>query len=71
MFLTRHNIPFTFNAPGDGNVIVEALQGEGNPNDFTVNLTGNGASTPEPATVGVVGIGLGAVALAWRRRRAQ
>jgi hypothetical protein len=37
---------------------------------YTVTLSPN-ASVPEPSTLGGVGIGLSAIALAWRRRRAS
>lgn len=70
----------TFTAPSDGNLVVDVSFADcsgclsawtSNADPYTVTLTGElGSATPEPGTVGAVGVGLGAVALAWRRRRA-
>jgi hypothetical protein len=71
-----------FTAPVDGNLLVEVFIGKGEgegaarplaqnpPQGFAVSLANN-SSTPEPATIGAVGLGLGAIAFAWRRRRAS
>lgn len=61
-----------FTAPADGNVVVDMfLFGEGDKGNFTDTLTQNSGTVPEPATFGGAALGLGAIALAWRRRRAQ
>ena len=74
-----------FVAPSDGNLLVEitaclgsggsgcsAKFGEGSVAypvaPYAVTLSPN-SSVPEPSTFGAVGLGLGAIALAWRRRR--
>lgn len=66
----------TFTAPSDGNLLVDVkfactecgfplTTWAENPDPYTVSLA------PEPGTLGAIGLGLGAVALAWRRRRAK
>jgi len=60
-----------FIAPADGDVVVKLFpnhEGGLANGGYSVGLS---AGTPEPATLGGVGLGLGAIALAWRRRRAQ
>ena len=61
-----------FTGPADGNVVVELFQCcEQGSHPFSVGLVDN-TPTPEPSTIGDVGLGLGlgVIALAWRRRRA-
>lgn len=59
-----------FTAPSDGDVVVEVFQDfENGVQDFTVTLSQNSSGVPEPSTFAGVGMGLGALGLAWRRRR--
>jgi hypothetical protein len=67
-----------FVVPGDGQLLVDVQfhTGEsGNLPAWTSKLDSYqvsiGSATPEPGTLGAVGVGLGAIALAWRRRRAK
>ncbi len=61
-----------FTAPSDGNVVVDMFTfSEGDHGNYTDTLTQNSGTVPEPATFGGAALGLGAIALAWRRRRAQ
>jgi hypothetical protein len=67
--------------PGDGNVVFEAYSrrsgeegGGGGHNGtaaYQVTLNAEAATTPEPAALGLTGLGLGAVALGWRRKRSR
>lgn len=56
--------------PDDGNVIFQIESFNEGPLSFNVTLTPN-ASAPEPATVGIVGLGLAGLAAAGLRRRLQ
>jgi hypothetical protein len=71
----------TLTAPADGNLVVNMYSiDEGGGQAFQVNIAANrvetgpvegGSTVPEPSTMGGVGLGLGALALAWHRRRPQ
>lgn len=71
--------PQVFTAPADGNLVVEAKDfQETGLQTYTVSLNQNetgpvegGSTVPEPSTLAGVGLGLGALSLAWRRRRVQ
>jgi hypothetical protein len=69
----------SINAPADGNLVAEVFAfNEHGGDPFQLNISVNrveggpvegGSKVPEPSTVGGVGLGLGSLALAWRRRR--
>ena len=68
-----------FTVPGDGNIVFEAFSscgsettcGSGRGQGYTVTLSAEQSAVPEPATLPLTALGMGAVALGWRRRRRQ
>jgi PEP-CTERM motif len=58
----------SFSLPGDGNVFVEIVATNESGNNWQVTLN-PGTSTPEPGTLGAVGIGLAGLGALARRRR--
>ncbi len=59
--LVNSGTPASFGSiaiPADGNVAVELAGSNEGTNPYTVTLTTTGSSTPEPATIATVGLGL-------------